>query len=99
MQPLDLVKTRLQLQKNTGPSTQLYNGVFDCLKKMYASEGFLSFYKGIIPPIMAETPKRAVKVKFAFIFNTVNSSWMIDGERRLRGVDRAVGNKFNAYNE
>ncbi|XP_065205242.1 mitochondrial 2-oxodicarboxylate carrier [Planococcus citri] len=61
MQPLDLVKTRLQLQKNTGPSTQLYNGVFDCLRKMYASEGFLSFYKGIIPPIMAETPKRAVK--------------------------------------
>ncbi len=61
MQPLDLVKTRLQLQRGTGASVA-YSGVFDCLKKMYKNEGFLSFYKGIVPPILAETPKRAVKV-------------------------------------
>ncbi|XP_048737155.1 mitochondrial 2-oxodicarboxylate carrier-like isoform X2 [Ostrea edulis] len=28
---------------------------------MYRNEGALSFYKGILPPLMAETPKRAVK--------------------------------------
>lgn len=61
MQPLDLVKTRLQIQRNV-PSGQMYTGVFDCLRKMYQHEGFLSFYKGIIPPVLAETPKRAVKV-------------------------------------
>ena len=62
MQPLDLVKTRLQLQRGGGPAASTYNGVVDCFKKMYVQEGFLSFYKGIAPPIIAETPKRAVKV-------------------------------------
>lgn len=60
MQPLDLVKTRLQLQRSGGAAT--YNGVFDCFKKMYVQEGFASFYKGIVPPVVAETPKRAIKV-------------------------------------
>ncbi|KAK2187834.1 hypothetical protein NP493_153g07036 [Ridgeia piscesae] len=32
---------------------------------MYTMEGPLSFYKGILPPIMSDTPKRAVKF-FAF---------------------------------
>lgn len=65
MHPLDLVKTRLQLQatasviKSSDP--HYYNGVFDCLRKMYRYEGVTSFWKGIVPPILAETPKRAVK--------------------------------------
>lgn len=68
MQPLDLVKTRLQLQR-TGTTGVHYSGVFDCFKKMYTSEGFFSFYKGIVPPILAETPKRAVKVMKYSIFS------------------------------
>lgn len=28
---------------------------------MYAQEGVFAYYKGIIPPILAETPKRATK--------------------------------------
>lgn len=70
MHPLDLIKTRMQLQ---GVKAEIvtaaqaadqfyYNGVYDCIRKMYTHEGILSFYKGIIPPILAETPKRAVKV-------------------------------------
>lgn len=68
MQPLDLVKTRLQLQRVTTTNiaqSQHYNGVADCFIKMYKHEGFLSFYKGIIPPVLAETPKRSVKVIIA----------------------------------
>lgn len=38
-----------------------YNGVFDCARKMIRSEGVFALYKGIIPPILVETPKRAVK--------------------------------------
>lgn len=64
MHPLDLVKTRLQLQ--SGPKAPgdpyYYSGIFDCFIKMQKSEGLLSFWKGILPPILAETPKRAVKV-------------------------------------
>lgn len=67
MHPLDLIKTRLQLQIKTANVTAqtgnnlYYNGVFDCAKKMIKTEGVFSLYKGIIPPIMVETPKRAVK--------------------------------------
>lgn len=84
MHPLDLVKTRLQLQAKpgtvagkTGVSKNTdsrfawiltfsrfktyYNGVFDCIRKMARSEGFFSLYKGILPPVLVETPKRAVK--------------------------------------
>lgn len=38
-----------------------YSGVFDCMRTMVRSEGPLSLWKGILPPILAETPKRAVK--------------------------------------
>ena len=64
MHPLDLVKTRFQIQANpiAGQESQHYTGVYDCMKKMYKSEGLFSFWKGIIPPIFAETPKRAWKV-------------------------------------
>ena len=59
MHPLDVVKTRLQIQSST--AVDRYASVTDCFKRMYRSEGPLSFYKGILPPILAETPKRAVK--------------------------------------
>lgn len=72
MHPLDLIKTRMQLQSRVvilptagapgGVSQVYYEGIADCFRKMYRQEGFFSFWKGILPPIVAETPKRAVKV-------------------------------------
>lgn len=59
MHPLDLVKTRMQVQRKG--DAVIYKNVFDCFRQMYRSEGVLSFYKGILPPILAETPKRATK--------------------------------------
>ncbi|XP_018579636.1 mitochondrial 2-oxodicarboxylate carrier [Anoplophora glabripennis] len=62
MHPLDLIKTRLQIQSGKNINDpQYYNGILDCFKKMYVNEGIGSFWKGILPPILAETPKRAVK--------------------------------------
>ncbi|KAJ6636504.1 Mitochondrial 2-oxodicarboxylate carrier [Pseudolycoriella hygida] len=64
MHPLDVVKTRLQLQVKkpvAGSKTVYYNGVFDCFSKIARQEGVLAVYKGILPPILAETPKRATK--------------------------------------
>ncbi|XP_044748290.1 mitochondrial 2-oxodicarboxylate carrier-like [Coccinella septempunctata] len=63
MHPLDLVKTRLQLQNKMimKADPQFYNGIVDCLLKMYKNEGLGAFWKGIVPPILVETPKRAVK--------------------------------------
>jgi solute carrier family 25 (mitochondrial 2-oxodicarboxylate transporter), member 21 len=78
MHPLDVVKTRLQVQ--TAGQVGNYTSVADCFKKIIKSEGyifkkqfilnhllkyrfyrFLAIYKGILPPILAETPKRATK--------------------------------------
>lgn len=62
MHPMDLVKTRFQLQVKTKESDPLYyTGIRDCMRKMYRNEGFAAFWKGILPPIIVETPKRAVK--------------------------------------
>ena len=36
--------------------------VGDCMVKMYKQEGLRSFWKGIVPPVMVETPKRGWKV-------------------------------------
>ncbi|XP_044749217.1 mitochondrial 2-oxodicarboxylate carrier-like [Coccinella septempunctata] len=63
MHPLDLVKTRLQLQSASKSSTksEYYTGITDCMRKMYKNEGILSFWKGILPPIVVDTPRRAIK--------------------------------------
>ena len=61
MHPLDLIKTRFQLQNNNMQGQQQYLGVRDCARKMYQQEGLFSFWKGLLPPILVETPKRAWK--------------------------------------
>lgn len=59
MHPLDVVKTRFQFQK--GYSQSNYTSILDCFQKTIRNEGFFAIYKGILPPILAETPKRATK--------------------------------------
>ncbi|KAK4133638.1 mitochondrial carrier [Trichocladium antarcticum] len=60
MYPLDVVKTRVQLQtKVTGPDS--YNGMLDCFRKIIKHEGFSRLYRGITAPILMEAPKRATK--------------------------------------
>lgn len=60
MHPLDVVKTRFQVQRSvTDP--QSYKSLRDSFQVIFRTEGLFGFYKGIIPPILAETPKRAVK--------------------------------------
>ncbi|XP_053976081.1 mitochondrial 2-oxodicarboxylate carrier isoform X1 [Hylaeus volcanicus] len=62
MHPMDLIKTRFQLQVKVAQQDALYyTGIHDCIKKMYIHEGLAAFWKGILPPIIMETPKRAVK--------------------------------------
>ncbi|XP_013365819.1 PREDICTED: mitochondrial 2-oxodicarboxylate carrier isoform X2 [Chinchilla lanigera] len=60
MHPLDVVKTRFQIQRNaTDPNS--YKSLGDSFRTIFRTEGLFGFYKGILPPILAETPKRAVK--------------------------------------
>ncbi|KAJ3046084.1 hypothetical protein HDV00_003834 [Rhizophlyctis rosea] len=57
MYPLDVVKTRFQLQVGAGE----YNSIVDCFQKIIKNEGAGALYRGILPPILVEAPKRAIK--------------------------------------
>ncbi|PHH51035.1 Mitochondrial 2-oxodicarboxylate carrier 2 [Ceratocystis fimbriata CBS 114723] len=59
--PLDVIKTRIQLQTATATGEEAYNGMFDCLKKIVRNEGASRLYRGITAPILMEAPKRATK--------------------------------------
>lgn len=76
MHPLDLVKTRFQIQSvGSASDPNHYVSLADCFKKLYANEGFLSFWKGVLPPILVETPKRAVKF---LVFESVKPFFLFD---------------------
>ncbi|CAN8027240.1 unnamed protein product [Ixodes persulcatus] len=57
--PLDVVKTRLQMQSADDPNR--YKSIADCFKRMAKSEGFFAIYKGIVPVLVVETPKMALR--------------------------------------
>lgn len=64
MHPLDLVKTRMQLQK--GPikkkDPNYYTGILDCFQKLQKQEGTMAFWKGLLPPLIVETPTKSIRV-------------------------------------
>ncbi|OMJ18879.1 putative mitochondrial 2-oxodicarboxylate carrier [Smittium culicis] len=55
----NLIKTRLMLQVGTGGDQ--YKSIFDAFKRIIKEEGPRTLYRGIIPPILVEAPKRAIK--------------------------------------
>ncbi|KAI5808848.1 mitochondrial carrier domain-containing protein [Peziza echinospora] len=62
MYPLDVVKTRIQLQVGVAkPGAEHYTSMVDCFSKIIKQEGFSRLYRGISAPIMMEAPKRATK--------------------------------------
>jgi len=76
MYPLDVVKTRAQLHVGAGTS------MMSSLVTMIKQEGF-GLYRGILPPILVEAPKRAVK----FAANTSYKPYFTaaDGKISLAG--------------
>ncbi|KAF0441188.1 mitochondrial FAD carrier protein [Gigaspora margarita] len=50
--PYQLIRTRLNNQK----FVIKYNGVIDAIRKVYSSEGFLGFYKGLAPNTLRVLP-------------------------------------------
>lgn len=56
MYPLDVVKTRQQLS-----TASKGTGIVSTLSEIVKQEGVSRLYRGIIPPLMLEAPKRAIK--------------------------------------
>jgi len=67
--PLDLVKTRLTVQKEGKGADgvvykKTYNGTWDCLTKVSREEGFFALFKGLSPTIIGVIPFEAVQFTF-----------------------------------
>ena len=57
MYPTDTIKKHLQVNN----SKKMYNGVFDCVNKMYARNGISGFYKGFRLNFIKAIPEIAIK--------------------------------------
>ncbi|TLD06152.1 uncharacterized protein PgNI_08895 [Pyricularia grisea] len=99
MYPLDVVKTRMQLQTSTAVGADSYNGTLDCFRKIIKNEGFSRLYRGITAPILMEAPKRATK--FAandewgkFYRNAFGQEKMTQGLSVLTGASAGATESF-----
>nr|CAH8860800.1 unnamed protein product [Trichobilharzia regenti] len=57
--PIDLVKTRMQNQRE---GSKLYKNVLDCAAKTYRAEGFFGMYRGSGVNLLLITPEKAIKL-------------------------------------
>ncbi|KAM9536275.1 solute carrier family 25 member 55a [Salvelinus alpinus] len=57
--PIDLVKTRLQNQRQ---GQQIYKNMLDCLIKTVRSEGYFGMYRGAAVNLTLVTPEKAIKL-------------------------------------
>jgi len=80
MYPLDVVKTRLQLS-TAGASQSVFSAFADVIK----NEGFTNLYRGIVAPILAEAPKRALKFTSNEVYKSLLADFRID--RKLSDID------------
>ena len=60
--PIDVVKTRLQIQGEAGRATKAYSGVTGVIKTVLATEGAPAFYKGIKAAWMREASNTSLKL-------------------------------------
>ena len=60
--PLDTVRRRLMMQ--SGRTTMLYKGTFDCMRKIYAEKGLKAFYKGALSNVFRGTGGALVLVLY-----------------------------------
>ena len=61
--PMDLVKTRLQVASR--PGEVIYTGIGDCIRKVYQNEGPAAFLKGSIPRVCRIAPQFGISL-FAY---------------------------------
>ena len=51
------MKTRLVIRK-----TDEFNGIFDCIRKLYLKEGYKCFFKGYVPNLMGIIPYAGIEL-------------------------------------
>ncbi|XP_064649161.1 calcium-binding mitochondrial carrier protein SCaMC-2-like isoform X2 [Lineus longissimus] len=66
--PMEMLKTRLALRK-----TGQYSSIWDCGKKIYATEGMASFYRGYVPNILGIIPYAGIDLA---IYETLKNKYI-----------------------
>jgi len=77
MYPTDVVKTRAQL--SVGKTQNMFTTMYD----MWKNEGAARMYRGIVPPILVEAPKRAIKFSSNEAYKPL---FMVDGKLSQMGA-------------
>lgn len=90
MYPLDVVKTRFQLQVGRPTDPGAYTSILDCFRKIVKQEGFSRLYRGIVAPIMVEAPKRATKFAANEQYSRLYMGFL-GRERMSQGLSIATG--------
>ena len=60
--PIDLVKTRMQNQRNERVGQVLYKNSLDCASKVIRNEGIRGLYSGVLPQLIGVAPEKAIKL-------------------------------------
>ncbi|KHN35464.1 mitochondrial succinate-fumarate transporter 1-like isoform X1 [Glycine soja] len=58
--PFDVVKTRLMAQSREGGGVLKYKGMIHAIRTIYAEEGLLALWKGLLPRLMRIPPGQAI---------------------------------------
>jgi solute carrier family 25 aspartate/glutamate transporter 12/13 len=70
--PLDLVKTRMQLQLIAPDGTRMYANTIDCFRQAYRGEGFVGLYRGTLPYLLGVAPQRAFQLT---VYSQICKTW------------------------
>ena len=53
--PLDLIRTRAYFKYYNQDVNQHYNGIYNGIRKIYATDGFYGFFNGLLPRIFRKS--------------------------------------------
>lgn len=81
MQPMDVAKTRVQLDKSGR-----YKGMIDAGRKIYAQEGWQALYKGLVPFVMNLTLKYGLRFGTFDFFRRILGPGTADGKATIDTV-------------
>jgi len=70
--PLDTMQRRLQNEATKPKDQQIYDGMGDCFRKIYAKEGAKGFFKGAGANILRGTGAAIVLVMYDEIMNFID---------------------------
>uniref|UniRef100_A0A069DSJ6 Putative solute carrier family 25 member 35-like protein n=1 Tax=Panstrongylus megistus TaxID=65343 RepID=A0A069DSJ6_9HEMI len=79
MGPLDVISTRVYNQGvDKSGKGLLYSSYFDCVRKMWRSEGFSGFYKGIVPCYVRIGPHTVLCFVFWDTFKKLHERYLVE---------------------